>query len=132
MSRDGTMITRRDLLWFAGGAATASTAFLLSSVFHEPRSAETVEEVADAAAVPAAVLGGKYLEQVAEELDERTLIRLLKKRLGAGPAPLLERARASIQQDFRDGEVEVVDGWQLSRTEAQLYALASLRIEGSR
>ncbi|MEE8526836.1 MAG: hypothetical protein V3T72_23120 [Thermoanaerobaculia bacterium] len=134
MSRDGNKISRRDLLWGAAGAAVTGSTVLLWKAMDAPsassrsRSAKTVEKLADSAAASAAVLGSKYLEQVPDEHDQRNLVRLLEERLaGSTQESLLARSRECIQRDYRDGEVVVVDGWQLSRTEARFYALASLR-----
>jgi hypothetical protein len=62
----------------------------------------------------------------------------LQRRPEAGVGPLLQRLRRSgattletalqsaIATDFRDGRLEDVAGWQLSRTECELAALAAL------
>ena len=49
--------------------------------------------------------------------------------LEPSPEPLLLRNQIDrrIRSDYREGRIETIEGWVLSRTEARLCALAALR-----
>jgi hypothetical protein len=42
----------------------------------------------------------------------------------------VENIAAAVSADFAAGRSTVVDGWVLARTEARLFALRALRMEG--
>jgi hypothetical protein len=69
----------------------------------------------------AAAIGRQYLRQYPEEASAAWLAESL-----FGGEPAAEKIRAGRQQDFRDGEVVVIDGWFFARTEARLLALLSM------
>lgn len=78
----------------------------------------------------AARIGVLYLESVPPERSKRRLAEMV---LGVGTtdppfdiAAMTARVRARRDRDFLDGDLVVIDGWLLTRTEARLCALASL------
>jgi len=80
-------------------------------------------------------LGELYLELHPEEASTRRLSGLVFPDLGPFAWQIdPETARSSfarqVQRDFETGEIVVIDGWRLSRTEARLGALLLLH-EGS-
>jgi hypothetical protein len=73
-----------------------------------------------------AVLGRHYLAAHPEESDRETLRRALGLDR-SDPEPLqLERIDAALRRDLDTGDVIVIEGWQLTRAECRLYALAAL------
>ena len=81
----------------------------------------------------AAAVGRLYLRQCPQEASATWLEqRLFGGKLSApgqhaGNDGPFDRLRQARQQDFRDGDVVVLDGWFFARTEARLLALISLR-----
>lgn len=82
-----------------------------------------------------ALIGAAYLEDHPAEATPDRLVAAIVSRLsrGAGTSGKRtlyawspERLAALIQSDFAQGRTVRVEGWVLSRTEAQLYALTSL------
>jgi hypothetical protein len=77
----------------------------------------------------AAFLGGLYLAAAPGEADPARLQRVLgldAARDRAGGADALERLRARHRADFAEGDVVVLQGWLLSRTELRMCALVQL------
>lgn len=80
----------------------------------------------------AAELGRRYLRDFPHEANKERLLSTLSVALGAS---LLSCDRMVLRcairdlraRDFTDGDVVIVDGWILSRCEARLCALASMR-----
>jgi hypothetical protein len=75
-----------------------------------------------AASKAAAAIGREYLRRYPEEASASWLAERL-----FGEEAAAERIRMGRQQDFRDGDVVVIDGWFFARTEARLLALLSMR-----
>ena len=76
-------------------------------------------------------LGQAYLRATPEEASQRTLIAALLP-LAAGlqghsESDLLALVRAQIDGEFATRRSITLQNWQLSQTEARLFALASLR-----
>jgi hypothetical protein len=84
----------------------------------------------------AAAIGRRYLRSHPEEASATWLSRTLfgsESVLDMNPGGiefLRERVRAGRVQDFVDGDLVILDGWTVTRTEARLLALASLCLAG--
>jgi len=74
----------------------------------------------------AARLGAAWVQQEPRPAD--ALLRSLQQRLGGGDAVKL---RDAVAEDFRNGAVVNIEGWQIARTQAELCALAYLQKVGS-
>lgn len=121
------VLGRRPLL-AATAAAAGAAAFAASpsSAVADPRRGALAALVGDAAA--AAPLVRAYLARVPDAPDR---LRALAARLAAGPAARgAEELRAWLaaarRDDFAAGDVLVLEGWVLARSEAELLALAAL------
>jgi len=77
------------------------------------------------------VLGDDYLSSVG--LDVEKVVERLAKRLdwrpSQGPETLVGRVVASIREDFESGVLMGPDGWSLSETELQIYAVVGSFVE---
>ena len=104
------------------GSEPGSVAGLLRGIFADPNGATAV--------------GRYYLRSHPEEASAAWLSRALfgaESVQEAGPDGLellRERVRTGRAQDFRDGDVVILDGWAVTRTEARLLALASICLAG--
>jgi hypothetical protein len=133
-----TLLTRRRFLAAAGGLVGAvavvrsrpwaslvrivprSDAERLVALFGHPESARAI--------------GRAYLEGDARRRSVREMVREVVDDLPDGRDTLRSSSddvlrdilARRIQGDFGDGRVVFVQGWMLSRTEADLYALAAL------
>jgi|GEM_PF-1353630 len=126
-------LTRRGLLSL--GLALAGSGLLpalkaLAQVGN-PATDPMLAAVADPAA--AASLGRAYLGAYPAEADAEQLHGLLRRTLFAdlpttveGGDTVCQRLAQIIGDDYINGEVIDLDGWQISRGEARLYALAAL------
>lgn len=78
--------------------------------------------------IPAAVvvLGQRYLAAHPEDADREALRRALGLDRADPEATKLERIDAALRHDLETGDVVDIEGWQLTRTECRLYALAAL------
>jgi hypothetical protein len=74
----------------------------------------------------AAKLGETWVLQ--ERLQPDAIWPGLQQRLGGGDAGKLH---AAIAEDFRNGAVVGIEGWQIARTQAELCALAYFSAAGS-
>ena len=74
----------------------------------------------------AARIGEAWVEQEQQRPD--TVLQSLKQRLNGGDA---EKLRDAIAEDFRNGAVVKIEGWQIARTQAELCALAYFASVGS-
>lgn len=96
-------------------SAGAELAFTLSALFKDP------ERVA--------ALGRRYLAHYPEDADaDRLAVALFgdTTRSQADAATMRADLARQRERDFRDGEVVVVDGWLLARSEARVCALSAL------
>jgi hypothetical protein len=74
-------------------------------------------------------VGGRYLEQFPDEADEEVLLDALPPlagRVPEHPAQALQALGPQAAADHESGEVVVLDGWVLSRTECRAAALYAL------
>lgn len=100
--------------------SVASDAERLVSTFSSPESAAEV--------------GRAYLETLAPDPSPRVLVERIVAGLPGGytavrrgdEAQLRTLLAHELKEDFRDGNIVMVDGWILSTTEARLCALAAL------
>jgi hypothetical protein len=74
----------------------------------------------------AARIGETWIEQEQQRPD--AVLQSLKQRLNGGDA---EKLRDAIAEDFRNGAVVKIEGWQIARTQAELCALAYFATTGS-
>lgn len=84
---------------------------------------ELLSYIWDAEAIEKA--GALYREQFSEEDSEGQLVLKLLENLD-GKSPEGSVLQQKIVQDFEKGDIVMVDGWILSRTEARQCALFSL------
>ncbi|GAB2178864.1 hypothetical protein [Dongia sp. agr-C8] len=113
-------LTRRHLL--AGAAALAAL----------PR--QTLADEADAREALLALLadrnatarlGAAWVQQTLQRPE--AVLRSLQQRLGGGSNKLQD----AIAEDFRNGAVVTIEGWQIAKTQAELCALAYFALMGS-
>jgi hypothetical protein len=104
------------------GSESGGVAGLLRGIFSDPSGATAI--------------GRRYLRSRPEEASVAWLSRtlfgsdsVLDTNVG-GLELLRERIRAGRAQDFRDGDVVILGGWAVARTEARLLALASICLAG--
>ena len=126
----GALATRRRLL----AGAFCSLATSLAPLGVRGSAAETAEDWLPslAARIPGGLaLGARYLRaRPAEASPERLARELFGEACGrerAGLSGIAQRLRAARSADYRDGNLVVLDGWFVTRTEARLLALLALR-----
>ncbi len=112
-----TAPSRRQFMGFLAGVAGAGG---LSTWIWGTRSARNVRLRSEFLVG----LGRRYLDSAPEDGDRQLLQRVLGIE-DSGMIPV-GRTRRRIQQEFRRGDIVLVDGWYLARSEARLYALLSL------
>ncbi|QQP88281.1 hypothetical protein IGS68_19830 [Skermanella sp. TT6] len=71
-------------------------------------------------------IGRAYLETARDEADPAKLAALIVGGGGMSDGDLLRHVAERQRADFAAGRTVKLDGWVLSRTEARLYALASV------
>jgi hypothetical protein len=94
-----------------------------------------LRSVADAES--AARFGSAYLALRPSERDAAGLAAAIRHTISVsgaaagtdGPAERFSLVDAVVRAEYAHGEVEIVDGWLLSRTEARLYALVTLAFD---
>ena len=103
----------------AGSALTLPIASLLGACSNDGPLPEAIEKYfPDSTRIRR--LGETYRDNFPSE-DDPTILRKL-----VGEVAELSLAEAAIQDDFLNGDVVMLDGWILSRTEGRLCALFSL------
>lgn len=118
---------------FLEGALASLSVLALPAAATSPIAAEGAAAARMREMLAAATVGRLYLEQHPQEasvawLEQRLFGTELSTRSErAGRVELIERLRQGRQQDFRDGDLVVLDGWFFARSEARLLALISLR-----
>ncbi|SRR5258706_15469362 len=73
-------------------------------------------------------LGVAYREQIPDESRERTIAKLLLKKLPKDNPEFNATLESLIKQDFHEGNTIEVNGWILSKTEARQCALFSFSL----
>ena len=76
--------------------------------------------------VAVATLGKQYLAEHPEDADREGLRRALGLDHALPEATQLARIDDAVRRDLETGDVVELEGWQLTRTECRLYALAAL------
>jgi len=71
-------------------------------------------------------IGQSYMEQFTDEKSERKLVSHLSDYTSTEVTTITQMLRQQITDDFTNGNIVMVDGWILSRTEARQCALFSL------
>lgn len=122
MKRDRKSIDRRGLL---AAVAAAAAAALLPKPAAAALQATLARRIARVGA-EASEVGARYLRAEPTEADLAALEARLAERLHAARGGLPMRLAEAARADFRRGDVVLVDGWVLSRTEARVCAVAHL------
>jgi hypothetical protein len=125
------MLTRRTLLGRGSRAALGLAALALGC---RPGDADSRGRDALASLVSelrgAGALGRAYLERHPDETREDALVSILLDGIPPEDAAIRESLASLLgernRRDFEAGDVDELDGWIVGRTEARLYALASL------
>jgi hypothetical protein len=127
-------MTRRSLLGAGARSGLVLGGLLVGCRPGGPDAAGRAALIAFASEVSGASrLGGAYLEEHSNEASVDALANSLLDGVPTETAASVE-ALASLlrqrnQRDFEEGDVLQLDGWIVGRTEARLYALASLSRE---
>jgi hypothetical protein len=123
-------VSRRTVLLGLGGAATAAFVAVAAGVTLADRDDSSDDAGGDRTTEESVVrVGEAYRAAYPDEDDQSLLERELPDLDGARGAELDARLRLldeRVRQDFADGDVVLVDGWLLSRTEARAAALVSI------
>ena len=72
-------------------------------------------------------IGENYRKQFSDEDSERKLVNFLSDYASTESTTTIEMLRQQIANDYSQGNIVLVDGWVLSRTEARQCALFSLK-----
>jgi hypothetical protein len=72
-------------------------------------------------------IGALYRNLTPGERTEEALVAVLFPKAAGSTASTVEWVRERIRDDFREGDLVMLDGWMLSRTEARQCALYSIR-----
>jgi|ERR1700733_455126 hypothetical protein len=123
--RFGMIGTRRQLIRLVAG-------ILAALPLGRPAHAISLDDMAGlrADADAAAAIGDAYLRA---QPTPRPTLQALQAAVAAaltGDAPLKARFRTRVQADFAAARVVMVDGWMLSRVEAQTCAITYLNFVG--
>jgi hypothetical protein len=127
------LVSRRELLHRGSRAVLVMGALAIGCRPGESESQSRDALVSLALEVRGAgALGTAYLEGSPDEARPEALVSILLEGvpppLAAARESLAPRLHARHRRDFETGNVIEVDGWILGRTEARLYALASLLV----
>ncbi|MDR3499329.1 MAG: hypothetical protein P4L72_08895 [Parvibaculum sp.] len=126
-------ISRRHML-ILGGVAAAAAALPGSLAFIEHESGTVADDLISMLSDPqgAAEIGQRWVEAAGREPNTQALAHKIAKRLrahgwhpGAAPEEMRAALAARIRHDFEHGDMVDVSGWQISRTSAELCALAA-------
>jgi hypothetical protein len=72
-------------------------------------------------------MGALYRNLTPGERTEEALVAVLFPKAQGTAASTVEWVKERIRDDFREGDLVMLDGWMLSRTEARQCALYSIR-----
>jgi hypothetical protein len=75
----------------------------------------------------AAPIGRRYLAMTPAERDPALLASRIAARVSGKGTDFPAAVASAVSRDFESGNVVTIDGWMLSRTEAQICGLASMR-----
>jgi len=115
------------LAWSAGaiGAALAWAPAAAAPALSDPAAFRTALRTALAELHDPARLGRSYLAARPFEADRAALARALGT-VGASAPTIASRLDLQRRRDFARGEIVVVEGWVLARSEARACALLAL------
>jgi hypothetical protein len=120
---------RRKFLLAAGGFSVLTLSGVLyfnsrpmvyDALIAEP---EVLSQICDTDAMLS--IGNGYVSQTPEENSENILAKELVGNLSGSPEQIVDALNEQVKKDFYDGDIVMIDGWILSRTEARQCGLLS-------
>lgn len=70
-------------------------------------------------------IGNSYVSQTPKENSENELARALLENISGSPEEMTNSLTEKVANDFDSGDIVMIDGWILSRTEARQCGLLS-------
>ena len=70
-------------------------------------------------------IGNSYISQAPKENSENDLARALIEDISGSPEEMAKSLTEKVAYDFENGDIVMIDGWILSRTEARQCGLLS-------
>ena len=70
-------------------------------------------------------IGNSYVSQTPKENSENELARALIEDISGSPEEMAKSLTEKVAYDFENGDIVMIDGWILSRTEARQCGLLS-------
>jgi len=70
-------------------------------------------------------VGNSYISQTPEENSENELAKVLLENMSGEPEEIANSLKEKVASDFENGNIVMIDGWILSRTEARQCGLIS-------
>jgi hypothetical protein len=70
-------------------------------------------------------IGNSYVSQTPEENSENILAKELVGNISGSPQEIVDALNEQVNKDFYNGDIVMIDGWILSRTEARQCGLLS-------
>ena len=70
-------------------------------------------------------VGNSYISQTPKENSENELVKALIENISGSPEEMVNSLNEKITSDFENGDIVMIDGWILSRTEARQCGLLS-------
>ena len=71
------------------------------------------------------LIGSSYVSQTPKENSENELAKALLENISGPPEEMAKRLNEKVTSDFKKGDLVMIDGWILSRTEARQCGLLS-------
>lgn len=121
---------RRKFAWITGMGFVALSVPLGCSQFTKPEydplltEPEILSHIWDGATIKE--VGSLYRKMFSDENSEATLVSLLTTNYSEDLIPATKMLQQQISRDYEQGDIVMIDGWLLSRTEARQCALFSL------
>jgi hypothetical protein len=70
-------------------------------------------------------IGNSYVSQTPKENSENELVKALIENISGSPEEMVNSLNEKVSSDFENGDIVMIDGWMLSRTEARQCGLLS-------
>ncbi len=70
-------------------------------------------------------IGNSYVSQTPKENSENELAKVLIENISGSPEEMANSLTEKVANDFENGDIVMIDGWILSRTEARQCGLLS-------
>jgi hypothetical protein len=70
-------------------------------------------------------IGNSYVSQTPKENSENELAEALIENISGSPKEMANSLTEKVANDFENGDIVMIDGWMLSRTEARQCGLLS-------